>query len=404
MRTEERSRDEMFRKTILVTMILYMTLFASYALLAPASSASSPQTHVYVVMGGNIISSTQLGTFPPAIDTIPFATRPPDLSPTSSHLEITFSDPDAETGVVDLSVPAARYVGVEHAFYDTNSLLWYKINLTMAADGYGWLFTGTGTAPLLGDVDSYTYGDNSGVYWGPESPLHANEKAADPGELPSPGTDGVAGTDDDGFGDGTVDPAGSSILYLPSTLTTLYWDGTAWRDLFAAPWPQVFTTGTVYDIIIEEASELNGENYTAKGDPWEFLAGLDHPGQDVDWDQPNWNAYVTYACSWSVLDIATALGDLDVVFETVEKMVREDLVIADINCDEAVDIFDIVTCSKAFGTQDEGPGPDGLCDTGDDKPVADDGFDAKADIKPNGVIDIFDIVAISKDFGEAITP
>jgi len=393
----------MARKSVLITMVLCLILFASFALLAPASPTPSPETHLYVVMGGKIISSTQLGTFPETIDTIPFASRPPELTPTYGRQEITFSDPDPETGVVDLAVPAASYVGVEHAFYDDTSLLWYKINVSMDTDGYGWLFTGTGTSPLLGDVDCYTYGDNSGVYWGPESPL-ADQKAGNPGELPSPGDDGVAGTDDDGFGDGTADPAGSSILYVPSTLTTLYWDGTAWRDLFSTPWPQVFTTGTVYDIITEEASEINGVSYTAKGEPWEFLAGLDHSGQDVDWGQANCNAYVTYVCSWSVLDVSTALGDLDVIFETVEKIVREDLVIADINCDETVDIFDVVTCAKAFGTEDEGPGPDGLCETADDKPVADAGFDAKADIKPNGLIDIFDIVAIAKDFGKAITP
>ena len=392
----------MVRKTVMAVAALSMILLASFTLFAPASPTPSPET-LYVVMGGTVTSSTQLGTFPPAFWTIPFASRPPDLSPTSGQQEITFSDPDPETGVVDLAVPAASYVGLTHAFYDPGSNLWYKIEITMDADGYGWLFTGTGTTPVLGDVDSYSYGDNNGVYWGPESSF-ADQKAADPGELPDPGPDGVAGTDDDGLGDGTTDPAGSSVLYLPTTLHTLYWDGTTWRELFSAPWPQTLTTGTSYHIVIEPASEIDGVDSTAEGEPWEFLAGLDHEGQDVDWDHPSWNAYVTYACSWSVLDVSTALGDLDVVFKTVEKKVREDLVIADINCDETVDIFDVVTCAKAFGTGDEGPGPDGLCDTDDDKPVADEGFDGKADIKPDGLIDIFDIVSISKDFGKTITP
>jgi len=393
----------MVRKAVMVVVALSMILLVSFTLLAPASPTPSPETHLYIVMKGTTKSSTQLGTFPATIDDIPFATRPPDLTPTTGHQEITFSDPDPETGVVNLAVPAASYVGVEHAFYDEGSKLWYKIDVSMESDGYGWLFTGTGTTPILGDIDCYTYGDNSGVYWGPESPS-AGQQAAGTGELPDPGADGVAGTDDDGFGDGTADPAGSSILYLPSTLTTTYWDGTAWRELFSAPWPQVLTTGTAYEIVIEPASEINGVNYTVKGEPWEFLAGLDHSGQDVDWGHAKWNAYVTYACSWSVLDVPTALGDLDVMFEIVEKIVREDCVIADINCDETVDIFDIVTCATAFGSEDEGPGPDGVCDTADDKPVADEDFDAKADITPDGMIDIFDVVKMATDFGETLKP
>jgi len=394
----------MARKTVLEAVALSTILFASLTYIPHASFTSNAESHLYIVMGGTLRSSTQLGTFPRTIDTIPFASRSPDLSPTGSgQQEITFSDPDPETGIINLTVQSASYVGVEHIFYDPGSWLWYKISVSMDANGYGWLFTATGTTPVLGDVDCYTHGNNSGVYWGSESPF-AGLKAAGPGEMPDPGPDGVAGTDDDGFGDGTADPTGASVLYMPTTLHTSYWMGAGWIELFSAPWPQVLTTGTAYGVVIEPASMLNGVNYTAKGEAWEFLAGLDHSGEDVDWDHPYWNAYVTYACSWSVLDVSTALGDLDVVFEIVEMKVREDVVIADLNCDETVNIMDIYTCAKAFGAKDEGPGPDGLCNTGDDKPVADQGFDGKADIETDGVINIRDIFIIAKDFGKKLTP
>jgi hypothetical protein len=168
------------------------------------------------------------------------------------------------------------------------------------------------------------------------------------------------------------------------------------------------TTGTAYEIVVEPTSEIDGTYSTEVGEPWEFLAGLDHPQYgDVPHDHPKWNAYVTYVCSWSMLEIETAPGDLDLLYKIVEKKVRDDptVLIADINCDEIVDIFDQVICSEAFGFRDEGPGPDGVPETPDDKPAADSNFDARADVSdPRGSIDIYDVVRIVTDFGKKLTP
>ncbi len=108
-----------------------------------------------------------------------------------------------------------------------------------------------------------------------------------------------------------------------------------------------------------------------------------------------WNAYVQYVCAWSVIDQETALGELDVIYQMEEKKVREDCVIADVDCNELVDIVDIVICALAFGAQDEGFG----------YPVADPNFDARGDLADvRGLIDIVDIVRIAINFGWQLTP
>jgi hypothetical protein len=328
---------------------------------------------------------------------------------------ITFSDPwfynDTYGFLVNLTLPYQTYVGLQHAWFDQPSQTWYRLVVTQAQDGYGWIFLNASTS----DVDSYTFNNDTGVWWhtptGVGAPSGASplsgQRAANTGALPDVGPDGIGGTADDGFGNGTPDPAGSSILLMPSTMHVDFWDGADWTLLFESPWPQVFTTENAYDIVIEDPpdNELDGWNSTETGFPWEFLAGLDQAGLGpVPHGHEKWNAYVKYVCAWSVIDQETALGDLDVIFQIEQKAVREDVVIADADCNQKVNILDILVAAVAFGSADEGPGADGTPGTPDDKPVADPNFDARADMDGSGLINILDILAMAVDFGKQITP
>jgi hypothetical protein len=356
-----------------------------------------PGTSRYFVMGGTLEACTQLGPFPATFWETPFQTRPPDLTPSLLEMNLTFSDPwelNPDEWIVNITVPDDNFVGLYHEWYDTTSGKWFNLQHYMpeGTNGYGWVFLNE-----TGDVDCYTFNDDTGVYWGPESP-ESGELAAAAGQLPSNGTDGVAGTADDGFGDGTPDPPGSSIIMLPS------WVRCEWAEpagsyslLFDVSWPVVFTTGTAYDIVDEDASQLDGVNATRTGKPWEFYAGLDHPSDQVPWGYGYCNAYATYACCWSMLDLYTAdFGDLDVMFAILYKLMREDCVVADIKGEnEEVDIFDVRRAAKAYGTFDE---------SFPDKANADALFDAAADWKdPRGEISIFDIRRVAKDYGLKLT-
>ena len=394
----------MKRKKAFAFVSLLMISLASFTLVSPTLA---PESHRYWVMSinrklpGNVVVIDSLMEAPIEEGYWNFT-----IPPVFSSQDITFSDPwfydDTYGWIVDLTVPAAAYVGLSYTFWSKVPPMWFRFSTSMSQDGYGWIFLNA-----TGDVDCHTFSDNSAAYWYSPSPK-AEEKAADHGALPSPGDDGVAGTADDGFGDGIPDPRGSSIFMLPVTMSADYYAGptAGWINLFTFDWPQVYTTGNAFTIVNEPESEIDGANHTEAGKPWEFYAGLDHPEYDpVPHGHPNWNAYATYVCAWALLDISTPLGDYDICFKITEKKVREDLAIADINCDETVDIFDVVTCAKAFGTEGMNPGPDGEYDTPDDKKTEDPSFDARGDLKdPRVLIDIFDIVTLAKDFGLKLTP
>jgi hypothetical protein len=384
------------------------------------------------MMGGETTSDGQLGTFSPWNRTliypngdpgypVPFATRPPSLTPMIMSQNMTFTQRDPITGIVKIGVPWESYVGLDHIYFSPRVGTYFRVRIFLETQGCGWIFTGVGKEPVLGAVDLFTYDDNTGCYtFGPDgvpgtvddellaglvSPTHPAYEAAGAGPPLGPclqelrGPDDIPGTADDPIGRGDPDgpdPRGSSLLYLPTTMETTFWDGVQWDVLFTSPWPQLMTTGTAYDIVMEQGSAIDGYDITRTGEPWEFLAGIDHPEYGtVPWKHKKCNAYVTYACAWSVLDTATQLGDLDVHFWVVQKAVRQDCVIADIDCNELVDIVDIVICALAFGAKDEGFGV----------PVADPNFDARGDLSAaRGLIDIVDIVRIAINFGWKLTP
>jgi hypothetical protein len=319
---------------------------------------------------------------------------------------------------VKLGVPAASYIGLDHTYWSDRVGTYFRVQILLDTQGCGWLFTGIGKDPILGDVDVITYDNNNGTYtFGPDGgagtpddvllaghvdTLHPAYPAAGAGPPLGPclqelrGPDDIPGTADDPFGDNQKDPPGSSLLYLPTTMVVTFWNGTHWNPLFGSPWPQLLTTATAYDEVIEPASAINGAASARTGMPWEFLAGADPDNlfAPVPWKTSKCNAYVKYVCVWSVLDVTTALGSLDVHFKVVEKKVREDVVIADADCNQKVNILDILVAAVAFGSADEAFG----------NPVASPNYDARADMDGNSLINILDILAMAVDFGKQITP
>jgi len=352
------------------------------------------QMYHYTIMGGETTSDGQLGTFDPWFwdepGAVPFATRAPYMTPMLLGQNITFTQRDPITGIVKLGVPWESYDGLDHIYYSDRVGTYFRVRIFLETQGCGWLYTGIGKDPILGAVDYDVYNDNTGVYTaaldellaGPVDSTHPAYEAAGAGPPIGPclqelrGYDDIPGTPDDAIGRGDPDgpnPPGSSLMFLPTTMLVTYWDGVGWVPLFGSPWPQLLTTGTAHDIVNEPGSAIDGEEHTVTGEPWEFIAGLDHPGQQVPWKHEKCNAYVTYVCCWSVMDC----------------------VIADIDCNELVDIVDIVICALAFGAQDEGFGV----------PVADPNFDARGDLADvRGLIDIVDIVKIAINFGWQLTP
>jgi len=398
----------MERKKVSALASLSIILLASLALIAPIppASANPGGTYRYWVMPiarkmpGNVVIRDSLADAPIEEGIWNFT-----VPPLSSCQNITFSNPWTYPGygmIINLTVPAASYVGVSHMFYDSSINFWFRLYSSLSQNGYGWIFLNASE----GDVDCHTFSNNTGTYWRSPSPL-AGQLAALPGQLPSPGSDGVAGTADDGFGDGTNDPAGSSILMLPVTMTAEYHGGVGvgWQTLFTFSWPQVFTTENASAKVIEPASQIDGSFLTEKGQPWEFYAGVERPALKVPYDDPYWNAYVTYVCAWAMLDVPTTMGDYDNCFVITEKKVREDVLIADINCDEVCNIVDIVIAALAFDTENMNFGPDGVPYTADDKKVPDPEYDARGDLRPaSGLVNIVDIVRIALDFDERLEP
>jgi hypothetical protein len=308
--------------------------------------------------------------------------------------------------------------------YDVGTF--FRARILLEEQGCGWIYTGVGKQPILGAVDLKTYNNYQGVYtFGPDNTAKTADDELLAGEVVGGGSagagppltpclqllrgyDDIPGTADDPIGRGDINGPnvpGSSILYLPSTMYVTYWNDAIKQfvPLFSSPWPQLLTTGTAYDIVMEPVSAINGANTTQTGQPWEFFAGLDHPTKKVPWKNPECNVYVKYATAWSVLHTPSALGNVDVLMEVWEKKVRSDVLIADINCDETCNIVDIVIAALAFDTKDEGPGPDGIPMTADDKQTADAKYDARGDLRPSlGLVNIVDIVRIALDFDKKL--
>lgn len=390
-----------------VSLLLLMVISTFSLRMKPAATYPDPESWLYYKMMGVQTSNTGLDGL---IQVTSF--REKSRTPFVPAWDTVFSDPwPLEDGwVLNLTIPHETFVTVEDYYYEETPIggQWVKYVETMEEDGYGWLFLND-----TGDVDYYTYSNNAGSYWlSPSSQEGA--LAAEPLGYPFPGPDGVAGTADDGFGDGVNDPPGSSILYMKTIVTAYIATTSEWTRFFTASWLNVWTTGVAYNEVNEPSgSPINGMTGSEEGQPWEFLAGLDHSGAGpVSESHPSWNGYVTYASAWSQHNIEIEpgsfpipMGPMDLQVMQTLKFFRDDLKIADIDCNEKVDIRDITIVAMAFGCRDLNLGEDGEPWGGDDKTEADDNWNPQADVNdPRGLIDIRDITTIAMDFGRELTP
>ena len=428
-------------KIVLAFAGLLLMLTASFA---PITQAPVPGSDLYVTMGGkmdgtlymyvnNVAPNTRYGISLPML--APFVTRDPYLSPMQLFEQISFAPPmdvnyDTVPDIIQIEKVLLTPI-IHYAYVPFRGTFWQFIVLSPQAGG-GLIFI---NPYMPGDVDCYTFNNDTGVYWTDPSQL-AGTKAAESGghyngvtgdfvpsfasRFPAGGYDGVPGTRlwgdvGDGFGDGQPDPLGSSILMLPLIMMGNEWNGTHWDPKLAIPMPMVLTTGAAFDVVAQPESNVYGLSSTEVGMPWEFIS------LGASWDDPKAFAKVIYVCAWSnmlytvnpdddgdgVPDAEEGTGyyyTVDQFYEYAEKKVREDVVIADINCDQTVTISDIVIGALAFGAEDEGLGRDGLPGTADDKPAADPNFDARADLSGDGLITIVDLVRMAVDFGKTIGP
>lgn len=423
--------------------LMMITLFAPSTNAPAWPPAPTVQTDKYIVMGGEAKSCVQLwmggAPVPPFEWNCPFG-RAPYFTPTTMWQSVNFSvpvDPDGPgplpTCVVFLTVPNATIKSLSHVYFSP-TLGYTKVDLIPQGNGMGWLYL----LPGISDVDIYTYNtyvppptNKSLSFWLPRprpNPGKSGTVASSAawGGFPDPGPDNLPGflpTSDDGFGDNTPDPAGSSVLFMPFKLSVSSWNGTAWVFKFGGPFILPMTTATAYDIAVLAGAWINGKNATMTGHPWENIATTGHWGDNKD------KVWVTYACVWSFIQYQlTPIYKLDILYALTEKKVKEDAVVPDITCDNAVTIFDVATAAKAFGSRDEGipayPGyvppawwpnqvalgkgpyvPAWIAVFGCPYTVfADPNFDARADLDNNGLIDIFDVCRIAKYYGQAVDP
>jgi hypothetical protein len=403
------------RKTFfafLVVSILILTLMMAVFSFVHAQAG----TFSYKVVGGILTSSTQMGhpdgvsppQYPPSYWDIPFGpprNASPYLTPGVLGFDITFGSPDGN-GVVPLTVPAASYQGFWHVFWNTETDTYFNLSIKCENDGFGWLFTLANA-----DVDVITYNNDTAMYW---MPGYGNQPDQ-PILPPSIGGDGLAGTSDDGFGDGDLDPVGSSILWLNLTLYVDAWNPgtTMWEPLFNSTWPALMTTETTSDDVKESNSYLDGASTgTLEGKPWEYI----HSGEP--WVNDKSNVYAEYVTTGSVLNIPVSfLGvnlHLDVLFKWSQVILRTDCevttpayppgtqtgwqwLIGDGDLDNSplkIDYNDLFGLADTYGAVDEKFG----------KPVADANFDARFDFNYNNKVDFEDLFALADNYGNSIAP
>jgi len=348
------------------------------------------QRHTVYTMGGLTKSYGQLGetaAWPMEFEEsdiqpgdianlpVPFATRPYYLTTAAIHNDEVLTQANPITGIVKIGVPADSYQGLDHTYFSPRYKTYFNVKTVMLEQGCGYIFTGSGKNPVFGDVDYEVYNDNTGVYTvaddqfisAPNIPIPAcmGNRPWLPYAQPTmpeqwvSGVDEIPGTSDlyDMFGDGNPDLAGSAILYLPTILAVSIWMGTYWGPLFMSAWPQVLTTGTASDIVIESQSDIDGSAWSGSGSPIEFVAS------GVVWNSTykDFKAGVIadYVAAWSCLEVPTALGALDVMYVMTAYNVRADAAFlrwGDANQNKMLDGLDYGAFGASWGKMDEGFG------------------------------------------------
>ena len=447
----------MKKKIALAFAGVLLIMVASFAPITTATWHGLPdvQSDTYIITMGESQSQVMIHTVPQPISLSPipgpYLTRGPEITPGVQWQDINFSmplDPDGPgplpACIVFLTVPWQSIQSLNHVYF--SCILGYtrvKLVPVPGSDGMGWLYT----VPGIADVDIYvnnTFINNPAppppqnpiAIWKSPSPT-PGAFAAVPTQTwypwPDPGADTLPGfcpagpgTQDDGFGDGVPDPAGSSVLFIPMNLSVEAWNGTNWLFKFCGPFNLPMTTGTANDTVVTGPYplELDGYSMEYTGAPWEDIATTGMWGANEN------KKYVTYAYAWSFIQKQVlpepTVTKLDLIYGGWEKKVKEEHVIPDITCDNVVDIVDIVRAALAFGSRDEGsaayPGydPTGKGASSHKWPGPYPGwmpspwlveaepniegvpFDAAADVVPDGIIDICDLVKIALDYGKVI--
>jgi len=310
--------------------------------------------------------------------------------------------------VVPIYITNVTLVGPSHITYWPALGTYARLRTTAPYNvaGYGVIHIGwpwNGVNGCRGDVDVYTFNNYTGIYWGPQSPRAGNlaMNPWNPLVTLDVGPDFIAGTGDDGFGDGTPDPPGSSIVYLYFRLYVDLWIGGAWVPQPGyTPISLLMTTAVAHDFVNQPGSAINGLSLTLIGHPWEFTAS--NPALwNGTYKDPKANVWVKYASALSIL--MAPIGGLDILYGLWEYKIRADQAIPDIDMDQDVDIFDVRAGALAFGAMDEGyvevtPG------VWQFRQAADPTFDGRVDMDHNGLIDIFDLVIIAYKYGKTIDP
>jgi hypothetical protein len=398
------------------------------------------QKHMFLTMGGFTKSYGQLATaaaWPMEFEEstmvedpanpgvwlpnlpVPFATRSPLFTPGAVRNYVVATQPNPITGIVKLSVPTEGAYQLDHTYYSPRFETYFRVMLFMVEQGCGYLFTESGKNPVSGDVDYAVINNDLGVFTMGQQFISAPAIPIPPcmgnrpwlplidSSLPEQwvsGGDEIPGTGDtyDAFGDGTPDPAGSALLYMPTLMVTLFFDGTKFTPLFSSPWPQVMTTATASDVVVEPNSALDGLSWAGAGNPTQFLAS----GSVWNSVQKDYYAMAIsdWASAWSCLNVPTVLGHLDVMYAISAHNVRDDpafLRWGDANQNGMVDGLDYGAFGATWSKMDENfglpnatdyhwyAGPDGLWNTvDDDRQIGT--FNANFDFNNNGMIDGLD--------------
>jgi hypothetical protein len=449
----------MKKKIALTFAGLLLMMIASFAPITNAAWHPYPnvQQDTYIVTAGETWAKVALDYGPVQLEPslTPFATRAPYLTPQVQWQDINFSVAIDPTGgmlpgpaLVFLTVPWQSVKSLEHVYF-SGTLGYTKVKLLPipGSDGMGWLYLLPGIADVdMHVVNTFMLNPMPGPYNvtnPPEIPIvlwaATLAPASVPGTgnafypFPDPGADTLpgfcpmgAGTQDDGFGDGVPDPAGSSVLFLPMQLSVENWNGTAWNFAFGGPFILPMTTGVASDMVVPgpTSTKLDNETVMYAGAPWEDVHTT------LQWGANENKKFVTYAYAWSFIKYYLTDGPpivkLNLIYGGYEKKVKDMHVINDISCDGQVDITDVVIAALSFGARDEGsPAYAGYDPTGKGPPankwpgpypsympspwlveaepnIAGNTFDARADLNNDGLIDIADLVAIALDFGKTL--